>query len=157
MKIQNYRPLFGFLLVAGAATACSEGTPGPVDAQPRPLTAAEQAVVVGSNAFAWDLLRTAGERHAGTNVFVSPLSVSMALGMTSNGGRGATAAQIHAALGYGGLAQAEVNAAFRGLKDLLPGVDRTVDLRVANSVWYRQGFPVEAPFLSAVEQSFDAR
>ena len=157
MKIQNYPRRLGILLVAGAATACSENPPGLVDAEPRPLTAAEQAVVVGSNAFAWDLLRAAGEGQGGANVFVSPLSVSMALGMTSNGGRGATAAQIHAALGYEGLSQADVNAAFRGLKDLLPSVDRTVDLRVANSVWYRQGFPVEAPFLSALQQSFDAQ
>jgi serine protease inhibitor len=147
------------LAAAASLAACAESPSAskPLEALPRPLTATEQAVISGSNTFAWGLLREAGRGQTGKNVFVSPLSVSMALGMTSNGARGNTATEIHQALGFGAMSQAEINAAYRGLKDLLLGLDSNVDMRVANSVWYRQGFPFDAPFFQVLDQSFDAQ
>ena len=53
---------------------------------PRPLTASEDAAIHANNVFAFELLReVAEETEPGKNVFVSPLSVSMAIGMTLNG------------------------------------------------------------------------
>lgn len=143
-------------LLAACNDPAGPGGGEPLDALPRPLTAAEQEVVAGSNTFAWGLLREAGRGKAGENVFVSPLSVSMALGMTGNGARGATASQIHTALGFGGMTQDEVNAAYRGLKDLLLGLDPRVEMQVANSVWYRQGYAFEPAFFDALTRYFDA-
>ena len=82
----------GFLLLHG--TGCdSTGPEEPTDAPPpRPLTAAEEQVVNADNRFGLKLLRsTMDAEEPSTNVFLSPLSVSMALGMTLNGARmGAT-------------------------------------------------------------------
>lgn len=150
MRLTRWNSALAAALLAG----CGDPPSAPVP--PRPLTAAEARIVEGSNTFAWGLLREAGRGHAGDNVFVSPLSVSMALGLTANGARGTTAEEIRAALGHGGMTQDEVNASFRGLKDLLPGLDRGVEMQVANSVWYRQGFAVEASFLDATARWFDA-
>jgi serine protease inhibitor len=146
----------GLLATALGACESSTGSPDPLDALPRPLTVTEQSVIAGSNGFAWGLLREEANRAPGHNVFVSPLSVSMALGMTANGARGSTASQIHSALGFGAMTQEEINGAYRGLKDLLLGLDPSVDTRIANSVWYRQEFPFEATFFNTVSQAFDA-
>ena len=66
--------------------ACGSDQPtapsGPMTELPRPLTKPEAEAIDASNAFAFDLLReVTAEEEAGTNVVVSPLSVSMALGM----------------------------------------------------------------------------
>jgi serpin B len=145
------------LALAGALAACAESptAPRPIDGLPRSLGAAEQEVVSGSNAFAFSLLRQAPER--GGNVFVSPLSVSMALGMTMNGARGQTRDEMASTLGFGGMTPDEVNASYKSLTSLLLGLDRSTDVRLANSIWYRQGFPLEASFLDQSRASFGAQ
>src|SRR5690606_18745236 len=45
---------------------------------------------------------------------------------------------------------------YRALKDLLLALDFGVDMRIANSVWSRQGFPFEEAFFAAVDDYFDA-
>ena len=143
--------------LATLLSACSDGpaVPRPLEGLPRPLTAAEQKVVVGSNAFAFGLLRAAPERQG--NVFVSPLSVSMALGMAMNGARGTTRDEMSGTLGFGGMSPDDVNGSYHSLIDLLRGLDGTTDMRLANSVWYRQGFPFDAAYLDATRTSFGAQ
>jgi serpin B len=136
------------------------GPPAPLTALPRELTTAELRVAGASNAFAFDLLRrTAADR--GANSFVSPLSVSMALGMLMNGADGATLDAMrvglrHATPNTPAPTTAEMNAAYRGLIDLLRGLDPTSTMRVANGIWYREGFAAAPSFLAATRSAFDA-
>lgn len=58
---------------------------------------------------------------ANENVFVSPLSLHMALGMLLNGAEGETAQQISKALKTEGVDQAELNQAYQALLEGLPG------------------------------------
>ncbi|HEX6070523.1 MAG TPA: hypothetical protein VFZ18_11885, partial [Longimicrobiaceae bacterium] len=67
------------IVAIGAGCAESPSAPTPLEELPRALTAAEQEVITGSNRFAFGLLREVGAREEG-NVFLSPLSASMALG-----------------------------------------------------------------------------
>ena len=70
-----------------------------LDSLPRALTLQEEEVRDASNAFAFDLLRTSvADDDPGTNVVVSPLSVSMALGMAANGAAGSTLDSIQQSL-----------------------------------------------------------
>lgn len=132
-------------------------TPTPITELPRALSEAEQQVIQSSNRFAFDLLR---EVHAGAepgaNVFLSPLSASMALGMTLNGADGRTFEQMRGALGFTDLQQADINASYRSLIDLLLGLDPAVETVVANSVWGRRGFAFEPAFFDAVREHFKA-
>ncbi len=91
------------------------------------------------------------------NVFVSPLSVHMALGMLLNGAEGETATQIKEALKAEGISQADLNEAYQALLNGLPEADPKVELGLANSVWYRNTFQVQDNFLNVLRQSFDAR
>ena len=91
------------LLALGTAAiaACSgeptaaDGTPGgrapdSLSALPRALTQAEQDAIALGNEFSFRLLREVNNRKTNENVFISPLSASMALGMTTNGAAGET-------------------------------------------------------------------
>jgi serine protease inhibitor len=140
------------------AAACSQeptGLPSELTALPRELSAAEQRVVAASNGFAFELFRRAAAAQD-SNVFVSPLSVSMALGMSLNGAAGATLDSMRLALGLGEASVAEINDGYRNLIALLGGLDRRTRFDIANSVWYRQGFAIHPTFLDATRQSFDA-
>ena len=147
------------LLALTVVVACAQspsGPPEPLTKLPRALTVAEGEVVQRSNRFAFALLRRSAAARD-SNVFVSPLSVSMALGMTMNGAANATLDSMRATLGFEGMPLAEINAGYRGLIDLLRGLDATTDMRVANSVWFRQGLTADPDFSAALLASFDAK
>lgn len=128
----------------------------PLERLPRELSAEEQALVAGSNAFAFDILRATVAEDTSGNVMLSPLSASMALGMAMNGARGPTFDEMRTVLGFAGLEQAAINASYESLIDLLLGLDDAIDMRIGNSVWARSGVPFHSTFMDAVRQSFDA-
>jgi len=121
---------------------------------PRALTAGEVKVIGANNGFAFDLLAQAN--RADDNLFLSPLSASMALGMTINGSAGETWGQMRDVLGFESLAEEEINASYKSLIELLVGLDRTVETAIGNSVWTRSGFPVYPDFRNTVREDFGA-
>ncbi len=147
--------------VVAFAAAChdpnapSGGTPR-ITALPRALSSGEQAVISASNAFGFNLLRELDRTRADANIFMSPLSASMALGMTMNGAAGQTFDEMRSALAFGTQPSSEINASYRSLIDMLRVLDKSVDFRIANSIWYRTGFPFEPTFLDESRQFFDA-
>jgi serine protease inhibitor len=143
------------------ASACSPSTspdtpPGTLTQLPRALSAPEQAVLGAANEFTFTLFRQLTGAQRGSNVFVSPLSASMALGMTMNGAAGTTFDEMRDALAFGSAPQQEINAGYEGLIGLLRGLDRGVDFRIANSIWYEQSFPFHQTFFDAVRGPFGA-
>jgi len=145
-------------LVVVAAAACGgDGIVAPViERLPRPLTVAEQSIIRSTNAFGFALLGRVRREESGPNVFLSPLSAGMALGMTMNGAAGATLVALREGVHFGDLTETGVNESFRGLMDVLLGLDPRVSLRMGNSIWSRQGIPFEASFNEAARSYFDA-
>jgi len=140
-----------------AALACSDPSgPGTITALPRQLSAAELKLVTGSNAFAFDLLRQINTDQRANNVFVSPLSASMALGMTANGAAGTTYDAMRNTLRLGDASRQEVNEGYKSLIALLRGLDKSTDFRIANSIWYDASFPFNDVFLADSKSFFDA-
>jgi serpin B len=121
------------------------------------LSSGEQTVIGASNAFGFNLLRELDRTRGDSNIFMSPLSASMVLGMTMNGAEGQTFDEMRSALSFGTHPSAEINGAYRSLIDMLRALDPSVDFRIANSIWYRAGFPFETSFLDESKQFFDAR
>jgi serpin B len=80
----------------------------------------------------------------------------MALGMTMNGAANATFDQMRSALAFGTATEADINASYKSLITLLRGLDPNVDFRIANSIWYRNTYPFNQPFLDATKSAFDA-
>jgi serine protease inhibitor len=128
----------------------------PLDRLPRSLSVQEQQLIQASNSFAFDILRETMLDQPADNVFLSPLSASLALGMTLNGARGPTQDEMRAVLGYGDASMPAVNEAYRSLMDLLLTLDGSVDMRIANSIWSLEGFPFHQSFYDTVRDYFDA-
>ena len=139
------------------ASCASDPTgPGTLDALPRRLSDAERVIGASGNGFTFDLLRRVNSEQRDSNVLLSPLSASMALGLTMNGAAGTTADEMRRTLGFGETPQGAINEGYRGLIGLLRGLDPATELRVANAVFYRNGFPFEQSFFSTGKTYFDA-
>ncbi len=149
------------LLVSVFWLGCGDDPIGPLEeitGLPRDLTAAEEDLIQADNAFGLKLFREVHAREdAGKNMFISPLSVAMALGMTYNGAVSMTQEAMQETLELQNLSLEEVNGAYRDLIDLLSGLDRSVQFLLANSIWYRQGLQVREDFLDVNREFFDAQ
>ena len=156
------RPLLA-LAVGVLAARCREApvtAPPPITTLPRQLSAAEQGLIARDNQFAFTLF---GEiaRQAGpdSNLFISPLSTAMALGMAYTGAAGATQTEMQQVLQLDGLTLDDVERSYRSLIALLRGLDPQVAFTLANSVWYDPDprFAPTPAFLDATRTYFDAR
>jgi serine protease inhibitor len=154
--------LFGPMLLVAAlvGSACRDAptAPGtPITALPRDLTGSESKIIAGSNDFAFDLFRTGNLAQHKANVFISPLSASMALGMAANGSNGATYDEMHSALRLTGASREEVGGGYKSLIAMLEGLDPGTNFSIANSIWYDQSFPFNTSFLDDSKLYFDAQ
>ena len=146
-----------FISAAGALASCGESF-GPIEGLPRELSIAEGKLVDADNRFAFKLFReVATQEDDGSNVFLSPLSVGMALGMTYNGAAGTTREAMQQTLELDGMTIQEVNEAYQGLIALLKNLDPRVEFTLANSIWYRDGVPIVPDFVDRNQQYFDAQ
>ncbi|HSJ08470.1 MAG TPA: serpin family protein [Longimicrobiales bacterium] len=153
MRIRSVLPV-----AAAVLAACSSSTDVQPPVEPvRDFTTQEMRVAGNAAAFGFDLLREVHASAAEPNVLLSPLSASMALGMTMNGAAGATLDAMRATLGFGGMDDSAVNAAYRGLISQLRARDPKVEFRLANSLWHERTFAVEAPFIESAQRHFDAK
>lgn len=148
----------GVLALAACSSATEpQGPPTQLERLPRALGEAEQEVLTASNAFAFDILRATAAGEAEANILLSPLSASFALSMAMNGAAGSTLDEIRSTLRYGTADLEQINAANASLAELLLGLDGAVDVRIANSIWARQGFPFEQSFFDAMRHWYSAQ
>ncbi|TZF82072.1 serpin family protein [Pedobacter sp. BS3] len=111
------------------------------------LTAAEKQNVKINNEFTFKLFADILKNEPGDkNLFTSPLSAGIVLGMTSNGSNGTTLNAMRSTLGFTDVAEPDMNSYYKKLSAGLPLVDPKVSLDIANSVWYRKGFEVLPEF-----------
>jgi serine protease inhibitor len=123
----------------------------------RELTASERHLVESDNEFGLKLFREIIKEEKNSNVFISPLSVSMALGMTYNGANGETQKAMAEALELSGLTLQEVNESYQSLIELLRGLDPKVRFQIANSIWFRQELSFEKEFIDLNKTYFNAQ
>jgi serine protease inhibitor len=115
------------------------------------------AVSTGTTSFALDFWKQLQvTQPTEDNLFVSPLSLHMALGMLLNGAENQTAQEILKTLKMEGVTIEELNTAYYTLINELPKADSRVKLGLANSMWYRKGFAVESNFQDVLKKSFQA-
>ena len=143
-------------LVGVVSCSSDPVAPRTIDALPRPLSDAERAIGASGNAFTFGLLREVNRAQRDSNVFLSPLSASMALGLAMNGAAGTTADEMRRSLGFREMPLGTINEGYRDLIGLLRGLDPTTELRVANSIFHDRDFPFEQSFFSTGKTWFDA-
>ncbi|MFA5973898.1 MAG: serpin family protein [Lentimicrobiaceae bacterium] len=121
------------------------------------LTEKQQQLINTSNIFGFEFFKKVNEiSGSDANMMVSPLSVSMALGMTRNGAAGGTLEAMTNTLGFAGMSDTDINESYKYIIETFTGLDPKVKLQIANSIWYRNTFSVEQPFIVTNQQYFDA-
>lgn len=159
--MQKLGSFFAAIMLLFVVGSCSEekSVDKPPVNEPGPVTAAESKLVAAGNDFSWNLLREVVAQESSRpqkNVFISPLSASMALGMTYNGARAETQTAIQSTLGFADLSSQEINESYRSLINRFSGLDANVKFQIANSIWYANWFQVESEFLDVNRTYFDA-
>src|SRR4051812_49198285 len=86
------------VMASGCDSTGPKTPPAVLTALPRALTDQEKSVISANNAFTLALFQRASAAEPAKNVFISPLSASMALGMAMNGARNATFDAMRATL-----------------------------------------------------------
>jgi len=122
----------------------------------RPLTKEERYISTAARDFGFDLFKAISVSSGNEDIFISPLSVSMALGMTLNGADSSTYSAMRNTLGFEGLSENQINDAYKSLISLLTQADPKVIFEIANSIWYRDQFVVNPIFLETNRTFFDA-
>jgi serpin B len=113
-------------------------------------------VIETNNQFGLELLQTVLENEQQPNIMISPASVSIALGMAYNGAGSTTMEAFEQVLNYEGLTREEVNEITKELINVLVTNVKGNLLEIANSIWYREGFPVKQEFTDLNANYLDA-
>lgn len=140
-------------------TSCSEDEPVTPNVKYNPgtikLTTAQQAQVENSNEFAWKFFKevSKGEQQ---DVFVSPLSVTYALGMLANGAVGDTQKEILEGLEFRSGKVDDINSLCHQLMIESPKLDKSTKVSMANAVVANKNKPLQPDFKNVVEKQYQA-
>jgi len=153
--------LMAMMLVPACQHNNGTGLMEPPQLSIRQLTPGEQKLITSDNLFSFKIFREINDQQltseeADANIFISPISISMALGMTYNGAGGTTKQAMETVLEFSGLNLDEINESYKSLIELLTGLDENVLMGIANALWYRFGLPVKTGFLDNNRRYFDA-
>jgi serine protease inhibitor len=150
--------IISFIVILGLNAACKKASdPEKVTIIKVQLTEKQKLLINDNNAFGFDFFRKVNSYSAGnTNLMVSPLSVSMALGMTRNGARASTLEAMTQTLGFGSLTDKEINESYKYILETFSTLDPKVKLSIANSIWHRDNFTVEPGFITVNQHYFNA-
>ncbi|MBI1915837.1 MAG: serpin family protein [Planctomycetes bacterium] len=146
--IRRPRLLLFLSLLILALPACAANKPAE-EADPQ----VNLAVLEGNNQTALDLY--AQLRSDKGNLFFSPSSISMALGMTCVGARGETADEIVKVLHFP-LEFDQLAPAFGTPSRQINGKRRGYELRTANALWGQKGTDFKEAFLETTRANFGA-
>jgi serine protease inhibitor len=145
------------MIVLFPVIACDEKEEVRLGPKEIKLSAAQKELIEGSNRFGLKLFhQILSAEEPGENVFISPLSVHLALSMAWNGADADTRDQMMEVLGFPDISDEEINKAISKLIADLLSVDEKVETGIANSIWYRDGFSVKPGFLDVNREYFNA-
>ena len=146
------------VIIAFLLFSCAEKSSNPDDnTYKRALNQSEKTLSNSTTVFGANLFKTVNEReNPDNNIFISPLSASMALGMVYNGSDGDTKIALEEALEYNGLSTEEINNAYKSLMELFVSLDNDVTFNIANSIWYPPDLNPLEEFVNVNKTYFDA-
>ena len=110
-----------------------------------------------NNDFGFNLFRTINTSSVDSSIFISPISVSIALGMTMNGAAGETYDQMRDVLCHTGLEKDKINASYKALIEELYNLSEGVEFNLANSIWYRDDCVIKDDFRTFNVDNFQAK
>jgi serine protease inhibitor len=106
-------------------------------------------LVESNNSFGFGFFgKVIESEDANKNIMVSPLSVSQALSIAINGAGGTTFTQMQQVLGFNDFSLSDLNTCNQTIVTSLVDHDPKVELKIANSIWYRNNFSIKSDFIN---------
>lgn len=121
------------------------------------LTRAELDFIQNNNDFAFELFRKVSEDVNGGDFVISPLSVTIALGMVDNGAKEETLDEINKVLGYDKESVDGLNSFCQSMLKQSVEVDPSTTIEIANAAVVNKKFaPLKDSFSKTVKAFYDA-
>ncbi len=117
---------------------------------------ATQSIITANTRFGINLFSQIYQQQKDQNIFISPLSLTLALQMLNGGARGATHEAIASVLETPGIEQEQIDLTLSGLQDYLNELDSEVDLAFANSFWMKPGHSFNSNFIERTQTRYQA-
>jgi serine protease inhibitor len=150
-------PIIPTIFILSTLVSCNwfENDKKPKDIE---LDLKSSQLVESNNIFGFDFFEKiiAGE-DADKNIMVSPLSVSQALSMATNGATGNTLTQMQEILGFEEFTLPEMNECNNKVVNSLLDHDLKVIIEIANSIWYKDNFSVKNAFIETNQSFYNAQ
>ncbi len=90
------------------------------------------------------------------NFMISPLSISLALGMCLTGAEKETYSEIANVLEFEGIKIDEINDFFKGQHDEIVNLDPDITINIANSFWYKKEITIQSGFIKDMKNYYSA-
>lgn len=125
---------------------------------PKKMLVSDERLVDANNKFGFKLFSQLWQKNSSQeNIFLSPLSVAIALSMAYNGARGSTQEAMAKTIELHGMSLQEINSAYATLKELLENPDPQVQLTIANSLWVNPEANLQPNFIQSVQELYEAQ
>lgn len=112
--------------------------------------------VKANNTFAFDIFKNILSNEDKENVMISPVSLSLALGMTYNGAENETKSAFEKTLNYTNFTREGTNAINKEIISNLSENSNGTLFEIANSIWVDNLFPVKENFIDVNKNNYKA-
>ena len=114
-------------------------------------------LIAAQTRFSLNLFSTLQKKDPKKNLFISPISISQAIGMIYNGAAAETQTAIGSALSLEDLSLNDFNSGNEDLRNALEHPGKDVQLNIANSIWTNQDTLINPDFIHRNQQFYDAK
>ncbi len=138
---------------------CAAGESGQISGEQSDEIAAstDRNLVSANTRFGFSILKELVLEDKDRNIFISPLSILLALAMTYNGAVGDTNLAMAEALQFTGFDLEELNSGFSGLMRSIINADSDIEMVIANSIWSRMDFEVRQDFIDRNSKYYSSK
>jgi len=160
LGILGAMPLFGCgpVPIARAAETTPDGQsqvapPDGTASKPASLAETKRAATA-SNEFGLAFLAQIADSSA--NKMISPVSLTLALGLAANGAAGETESAMKDALRIGGRPDFDWQSGHYGLHQALASAHGDIEFSIANALWVGKNMPIETSFLDIAKRKYQS-
>jgi serine protease inhibitor len=154
MKSEKIFKLFLFAgLIALTSSGCS--TVGGLVSGDEPLSEDVKNITYPANEFGVNLFKELIDESPEENIFISPVSISIALSMLYNGSEGESKAEMAEVLKLQDLDMQELNNSSKSFISLMNN-KKNAEVNIANSLWSRDSFGLSQDFRQTLQDFYFA-
>ena len=154
-KIIIYGIILGLILFSSCKKDETE-TESETEYKDIKLSAKQQEIANSGNVFSLGILQKVSASETSGNFMISPLSIDYALAMTANGAKNNTLNEMLSALDFNDFEILEFNEYFSYLMSEIVDIDSEVELKIANSIWYRNDYSFLQSFFVVNQEYYKA-